>query len=138
MRHPARELWQQVLREFEPDVLQTDAKDLEYLEVPGTIKTWPVIREGETVLKYPPRFVFEGGQSGSGQAVDWKVAAAMTAHGELILAGGLNPANIAEAVATVAPFGIDVSSGVESAPGKKDVQKIRAFIEAARTAETLL
>ncbi len=138
MRHPSTELWADVLRDFAPNVLQTDFTDLEYLEVPAKVAVWPVIREGEKVGSYPPRFVFEGAQSGSGQVVDWNIAAGHSAHGDLILAGGLNPANIEKAVNTVRPYGIDVSSGVEIVPGIKDVQKIRAFIEAARAAETQL
>jgi phosphoribosylanthranilate isomerase len=138
MRHPTLQLWTEVLREFTPDVLQTDLSDLASLEVPATVEVWPVIREGEQIESLPTRFVFEGGQSGSGQTVDWNVAAAKARRGELILAGGLNPANIAQAIATVRPYGIDVSSGVEKAPGVKDAQKIRVFIEAARAAENRL
>ena len=138
MRHPTPQLWNAVLSEFRPDVLQTDLSDLTSLEVPATVEVWPVIREGEQVEQLPARFVFEGGHSGSGQVVDWNVAAAIARRGEMILAGGLSPANIAQAITTVRPYGIDVSSGVETAPGVKDAQKIRAFIKAARAAETRL
>jgi phosphoribosylanthranilate isomerase len=66
--------------------------------------------------------------------VDWQLAAQLAKRGRLILAGGLSIENITAAIRQVAPFGIDVSSGVESAPGKKDTAKISAFIDAVRAA----
>lgn len=135
MRHPGAELWQRVLDVFHPQVVQTDAGDFGYLDVPAGIETWPVYREGESLDALPARFVYEGGQSGSGQTVDWQRAAKIAAGGGMILAGGLKPENIAQAIRTVRPYGVDVSSGVESAPGIKDVNRIRAFIAAARAAE---
>ena len=136
MRHPSVECWQEVLEVFRPQIAQTDAADFEYLDVPPSIETWPVFREGESLEALPSRFVYEGGKSGSGQTVDWNRAAEVARRGEMILAGGLKPENIAAAVKIVRPFGVDVSSGIESAPGVKDVNRIRAFIEAARAAET--
>jgi len=69
---------------------------------------------------------------GTGQAADWTTAAelAMRFPG-LMLAGGLTPENVGTAIAAVQPWGVDVSSGVEAAPGRKDPLKVRAFIEAA-------
>jgi phosphoribosylanthranilate isomerase len=69
-------------------------------------------------------------RGGTGRRVDWSVAAAVAARRRTLLAGGLTPDNVAEAVAQVQPFGIDVSSGVESAPGIKDSGRIRALFEA--------
>lgn len=69
---------------------------------------------------------------GSGQVVDWTRAAAVAARRRLILAGGLTPANVADAIRTVRPYGVDVASGVEAQPGIKDPVKVRAFVEAVR------
>jgi len=69
-------------------------------------------------------------RGGTGRTIDWSAAAAVAATRPLLLAGGLTPLNVAEAVARVRPFGIDVSSGVERSPGIKDHQKITALFEA--------
>ena len=69
---------------------------------------------------------------GTGQVTDWALAADVAKSTRILLAGGLTPDNVAEAIHTVRPYGVDVSSGVESAPGKKDHAKIRAFLEAVR------
>jgi phosphoribosylanthranilate isomerase len=74
---------------------------------------------------------------GSGRTFPWQLARSfIEAHPTLrvILAGGLTPENVAEAVASVRPFGVDVTTGVESIPGRKDYDKLRAFIAAARAA----
>jgi phosphoribosylanthranilate isomerase len=69
-------------------------------------------------------------RGGTGRPIDWAAAAGVAARREILLAGGLTPDNVAEAVARVRPFGIDVSSGVERAPGIKDHQRLRALFEA--------
>jgi phosphoribosylanthranilate isomerase len=71
---------------------------------------------------------------GTGHTFDWSVAARSARGCPLILAGGLTPENVAEAVRTVRPYAVDVSSGVESAPGRKDPGKVAAFIRAAKGA----
>lgn len=72
---------------------------------------------------------------GTGATFEWSLAAAAKAHGRVILAGGLNPENVAEAIRSVRPWGVDVASGVEVSPGRKDHSKIRAFVVAARSTE---
>jgi len=69
-------------------------------------------------------------RGGTGRTIDWTAAAAVAATRRIVLAGGLTAENVAEAVARVRPFGIDVSSGVERAPGVKDPQRLRALFEA--------
>jgi phosphoribosylanthranilate isomerase len=78
----------------------------------------------------------EEAYGGTGHAVDWNLAAEIVQRAErpVVLAGGLTPENVAEAVARVRPYAVDVSSGVEAKPGIKDVHKLRDFIEAARGA----
>lgn len=71
---------------------------------------------------------------GTGKQFDWQLARKMTGKHPLILAGGLNPENIAAAVQQVKPYAVDVSSGVETAPGKKDQQKVIEFISRVRNA----
>jgi phosphoribosylanthranilate isomerase len=142
MLHPSNDEWQEVLRDFGPDVLQTDAADFESLDVPESVECWPVYREGKKVTgtfrvstEVPVTFLYEGARSGSGEKVDWSQAATIAAQGNMILAGGISADNVAEAIATVHPYGVDVSSAVESAPGQKDSQLIREFISAAKAAE---
>ena len=69
---------------------------------------------------------------GTGQRGDWRIAAALAKHYRLLLAGGLSPDNVAQAVAQVQPWGVDVSSGVERSPGQKDHDAIQSFIRAAK------
>jgi phosphoribosylanthranilate isomerase len=71
--------------------------------------------------------------AGDGRAFDWKRAARLPHR--IIVAGGLKPENVAEPIRLLRPFGVDVASGVESSPGRKDYQKMKAFIEAVRRAD---
>ena len=72
---------------------------------------------------------------GSGDVFDWSLAEGAPSNRRIILAGGLTPENVGEAVARVRPWGVDVSTGVESEPGRKDARKVHAFVAAARSAE---
>jgi phosphoribosylanthranilate isomerase len=69
-------------------------------------------------------------RGGTGRTIDWTLAASVAERRETILSGGLNAANVAEAIKQVRPYMVDVSSGVESAPGRKDPDKLRAFFSA--------
>ena len=69
---------------------------------------------------------------GTGQCCDWNRAAAIASRHRVILAGGLNPENVSDAVRQVRPYGVDVSSGVEKSPGQKDPEKVATFIRMAR------
>jgi phosphoribosylanthranilate isomerase len=76
-----------------------------------------------------------GREGGTGQTFNWELAVEAQKLGKpIFLAGGLTPENVADAVARVRPFAVDVSSGVEAAPGRKDPAKVRAFIRAAKSA----
>jgi phosphoribosylanthranilate isomerase len=77
-------------------------------------------------------------RGGTGRTVDWTVAAAVAARRPVLLAGGLTPENVAEAVARVRPYGIDVSSGVESAPGVKDHRRLEMLFAALAEGEVSL
>ena len=135
MRHPTRAEVDDVLRDFRPDFLQTDLEDLDTLNLPRELAVLPVLRPGpRPVCAIPRRVLFEGPVSGSGQTTDWDAAAELATRLELILAGGLNPGNVAAAVRHVRPFGVDVSSGVEAAPGIKSAEKMEQFVAAARMA----
>lgn len=132
-RHPTQSAIDEILRIFQPDVLQTEVEDLARLELPRRLEVLPVMRAGnDEPASLPQRVLFEGQISGSGILSNWADAKELAAHTQLILAGGLNPNNVAGALATVQPFGVDVSSGVEQQPGVKSVAKIAAFVAAAR------
>jgi phosphoribosylanthranilate isomerase len=136
MLHPSQALVDEVLNVFKPDVLQTDWEDIAGLKLPGSLQLLPVLRANKPLpATLPKRFLFEGPASGKGETADWLQAAQLAKHSGLILAGGLNPTNVGEAIKQVTPLGVDVSSGVESSPGIKDVDKIIEFVNAARHAQ---
>lgn len=142
MLHPTQSQLDEVWSAFRPDVLQTDAEDLPTLRVPLGLMVMPVVRlkpDPQEVTVGPalaghPRILFEGPVSGVGSAADWQAAAQLARTTELVLAGGLNATNVADAIAAVRPFGVDVSSGVEASAGIKDPTKIHEFVRRARAA----
>jgi phosphoribosylanthranilate isomerase len=76
----------------------------------------------------------DGALGGTGHTFDWSLVVELAKRRKLVLAGGLTPANVAGAIRAVRPWCVDVASGVERAPGEKDTEKVRAFVEAVRGA----
>lgn len=138
-----------VLQVFPADVVQADHDTLHDISAPAFL---PVYREGpdrvpnavepdfrlsqtQNAGSEPVRrFLYEGSVSGVGMSVDRERASRLARRGEMILAGGLDPGNVAAVVGEVRPFGVDVSSGVESQPGIKDPGRIHEFVASARAA----
>lgn len=88
---------------------------------------------------YPVEIVMiDNPKPGSGEVFDWSLADGAPDGKKLVLAGGLSPENVSDAITRVRPWGIDVSSGVEAGPGRKDPRKLRTFISAARSAYAAL
>src|SRR5215469_18289629 len=141
-RHPSQRHLDDILAVFRPDVLQTDTEDLGLLDVPQQLELLPVFRDwdGPQVAArsqpglLPPRLLFEGLTSGSGTRCDWTAAQRVARRTQLVLAGGLDPDNVAAAISAVRPFGVDVSSGVEERPGVKSQEEVARFAAAARSA----
>jgi phosphoribosylanthranilate isomerase len=80
-----------------------------------------------------------GAPGGTGRSFDWSLARGVSERaGFVLIAGGLTPENVREAIAAARPHGVDASSGLETAPGRKDPVRVRAFVEAARAAERAL
>ena len=135
-RRPSQSEVDTVLEHFPADLVQAD-HDTVPAPSPG-IGVLPVYREDIDEIGDHRRFLYEGAHSGVGQQVDLENAAGVARLGEMILAGGLRPDNVAHAIYRVRPFGVDVSSGVESAPGVKDPALIRSFVAAVRAADERL
>jgi phosphoribosylanthranilate isomerase len=150
---PSAELIQRLFSEVGVDRIQVYGpvpSTLEFLEVhhlvpsiavgpPGGNAPEPTVPPAED---YPRVHLDAAGQplpGGSGVRPDWEVCTRIVdAHPgrKFVLAGGLTPENAAEALATVRPWGLDVSSGIESAPGVKDLEKMRAFLRAVTEYES--
>jgi phosphoribosylanthranilate isomerase len=134
MLHPTQSQLDEVWSAFRPEILQTDAEDLQTLRVPSGMAVIPVVRAVGPALAGHPLILFEGPVSGVGSTSDWQSAAQLARTTQLVLAGGLNAINVADAIAAVRPFGVDVSSGVELSPGVKDPARIHEFVRRARAA----
>jgi phosphoribosylanthranilate isomerase len=96
-------------------------------------------RLDEFTRKTAPAFLLDAASTlaygGTGVPADWSTAAKLAVEYPLFLAGGLNPENVKDAILQVRPWGVDVASGVETAPGVKDAKKMNAFIKAVRLAD---
>jgi phosphoribosylanthranilate isomerase len=148
--HPSQAEVDAVIDALHPDWVQTDLQDLDGLSLPPGQRVLPVLRKigSEPVFRVPKnsfepliggsRAMLDGGTSGAGVRADWAAARALASRCELVLAGGLDAGNVAEAIRTVRPFGVDVSSGVEHARGMKDPARVRDFINTARSADQAL
>jgi len=130
-----------VLEIFDADVVQADHR---FLDPHVATRLLPVFREGvdglqvidEYLFDSPDRrLLFEGPKSGVGEAVDLDGARRVAVRSLMTLAGGLRVDNVDRAIRHVQPFGVDVSSGVESEPGLKDAGLIRDFVETVRETE---
>jgi phosphoribosylanthranilate isomerase len=141
MLRPTPAEWNHVRAVFAPDWLQTDADDFALLKVPASMGRLPVYRDVDNKdfdradFAWPEHVLFEGARSGAGMQPNWEHAAQIARHTCMMLAGGLTPENVQEAILHVHPWGVDVSSGVEVSPGVKDLNRIAAFVAAAREIE---
>jgi phosphoribosylanthranilate isomerase len=143
--NPDRDQVQRVLDQVRPDMLQFHGE-----ETPAFCAAFGVpyikacrVKEGVDLLEYLRPFsgasgwladAYVEGYGGGGTRFDWSVVPARRAR-PLILSGGLSPQNVGEAIRQVRPWGVDVSSGVEAAPGIKDAERIAAFIAEVRNAD---
>jgi phosphoribosylanthranilate isomerase len=103
-------------------------------------RVYKAFAAGSTLVRraaeYPGDLVLvDSATPGSGEVFDWGLVDEVPAGLRILLAGGLTPENVATAVVAVRPWGVDVASGVEMAPGRKDPRKVKVFIEAARSAD---
>lgn len=124
-----------------PDLFQAEAVTLVGL---APDKLLPVVVDGEDMARRVdeaaganPRgwaLVDSSARGGTGRPPSWARLAQLTTTAKMILAGGLNEENVAEVVSSVRPFGVDVSSGIESSPGVKDPERMRSFVAGARSA----
>ncbi|MBT8440965.1 MAG: phosphoribosylanthranilate isomerase [Gammaproteobacteria bacterium] len=139
MRHPTLAEWEEVESGFRPDWLQSDVVDFDRFDCGARVTRMPVYRDSPGLdadqIAREQRVLFEAASSGIGERADWELAARLAATTRLMLAGGLDPDNVAEAIRQVRPWGVDVSSGVEKRRGVKDPIRIAAFVSAVRELE---
>jgi phosphoribosylanthranilate isomerase len=105
--------------------------------IPTLIKVFPA---GDPRLDHADDWgadvlLIDSATPGSGEVFDWSLAEGAPSNRRIVVAGGLNAANVGDAIRRIRPWGVDVCSGVEASPGHKDARKLKAFIEAARVAE---
>ena len=137
---PSPDLLVRAGEEVGPDLFQSELSTLVGI---STDQLLPVVVDGESLDRdfalaaasagREMVLVDSAARGGTGLTPRWERLARLDGPGRLILAGGLDPDNVGEAVSLVRPFGVDVSSGIERAPGVKDPKRMKAFVEAARS-----
>jgi phosphoribosylanthranilate isomerase len=148
-RYPTTEEVKMVVSQCAPNLVQAEPTPAVKAALRDRARFLPVFHDGADVLDEvyayarsdgaESRALLEAsGRGGSGIAPDWNSAARIARVLPLVLAGGLNPDNVREAIRRVRPSAVDVSSGVESAPGVKDPVRVRDFVLEVREAETLM
>ena len=145
-RNPARMDMVLVLEECPPDVIQAEPTPDVLKVARGGPRLLPVFHDGHRLTSELHEYLAgnrvcaevlleSAGRGGCGEMPDWNRAAEVARKIPLVLAGGLTPANVRDAICRVRPAGVDVSSGVESSPGVKDPARIHDFVRAVREAE---
>jgi phosphoribosylanthranilate isomerase len=127
--------------EVGPDLFQAEGVSLVGL---APDKQLPVVVDGEDMARRLDEaasattkawvLIDSSARGGTGRPPSWARLAQLTTTAKMILAGGLNEENVTEVMSSVRPFGVDVSSGIESSPGVKDPERMRSFVAAARSA----
>ncbi len=132
----------QLIADFKPDVIQLHGRETaDYARAIQDAEVWKAVqlKDAQEVAEfsaYPAEFlVVDAEQGGSGQCCDWQLAAKMAARRKIFLAGGLTPDNVSAALGCSRAAGIDVASGIEIGPGRKDQQKMRQLLTAIRQCE---
>lgn len=124
----------EILRVLRPDMLQVDVGELDALTLPHTLQVLPVASTRSKAPADPPgRMLLERPPTDDGTGWDEDGIRALSSRTRLVLAGGLDAGNVGSLVRSLSPFGVDVSRGVEVAPGIKGLELIRRFVQAVRT-----
>ena len=145
-RHPRSSEIAEVVSRLCPQVIQAEPAAEVSAAIPSHILHLPVFHDGSDLGERVAKFVAQAGndatvvleasgRGGRGLAPNWTRAAEMARSVRLVLAGGLTPDNVAEAIRSVRPYAVDVSSGVETKPGVKDPKLIEEFVTAVRDAQ---
>ena len=134
VRHTSQSEVDEILRVLRPDMLQVDADEIESLNLPRTLQVLPVVStRAPPQADLPGRLLLERPPGDDDE--DWDEAGirVLSRRTRLVLAGGLDAGNVGRLVRALGPWGVDVSRGVEVAPGIKGHELIRRFAQAART-----